>query len=148
MSRWKPLALLSILTLGITTEVNADEAAWALLTSVEIVEEGDDANWRAVKTFPDPLRAAAEDFTITGYVVPVLAEPYIQTFMLVSDPADCPFCGSNGYGPVLEVHLKRPIGDLVEFTEMTVRGQRELIEDPETYQAFRLIEAYPMGGEG
>ncbi|MEM9524920.1 MAG: hypothetical protein AAF982_13230, partial [Pseudomonadota bacterium] len=50
----------------------------------------------------------------------------------------CPFCGSGGYGPVLEVNLKRPLPALPEFSRVTVRGPLTLIDDPETLQMFRM----------
>lgn len=139
------------LTLGILTSLIASaalptEGAWRLLASVEIEEFEDGDIWEARKTFPDALVAAKSDFEITGYVVPITAEPYIQTFILVEDPDSCPFCGSSGYGPVLEVHLKRPMDALTEFTVLTVTGQLELIEDTQTYQSYRLVEAIPAPG--
>ena len=103
--------------------------------------EGD--TYAAIKTFPPALIARQDDFEITGFVVPITAEPFIQTFILVEDPANCPFCGGSGYGPVLEVQLKRPIGTLTEFTELTVEGRLELIEDPETFQSYRMVDAIP-----
>ncbi len=129
----------------ISAEVTvADEESWSLLASVEIeeIEEGD--FWEAKKTFPPALIAASRDFQITGYSVPVTAEPFVETFILVEDPDSCPFCGSSGYGPVLEVVLKRPMGNLVEFTQITVQGQLELIDDPMTYQSYRLVDAVPQ----
>ncbi|MEL7344052.1 MAG: hypothetical protein AAFN59_04220 [Pseudomonadota bacterium] len=139
---------MSILTLGTTTEAIGDEAGWDLLTSVKITEVGEGLDWRAEKTFSEDIRAAADAFQISGFVVPIVPEPYVQTFLLVAEPEDCPFCGSSGYGPVLEVHLKRPLAGLTEFAELTVRGQLELIDDPMTFQAYRLLEAIPVGPDG
>ena len=147
MSKWKQLALLSILTLGITTSAFANPDNWGLLSGVKISEEGEGLDWKAVKEFPASLQAATDGFTITGFAIPIVPEAYVETFLLVADPDDCPFCGSSGYGPVLEVHLKRPIGDLVEFAEITVRGTLELIDDPQTFQAYRLLDAYAVGDE-
>ena len=148
MSRLKLLMLLSILTPVILTDASADEAAWRLLGAVKIEEKGEGLNWEAVKTFPDDLRAASDAFRITGFAVPIVPEPYVQTFLLVADPEDCPFCGSSGYGPSLEVHLKRPIADLTEFDVVTLEDRLELIEDPMTFQAYRLMDAVPMGSQG
>lgn len=115
--------------------------AWQLLNTAEFTEiiEGD--NWRVEKTIPDALKAAAQDFEITGFFVPVLAQGEITEFLLVEDPADCPFCGSGGYGPVLEVTSKRPMPDLAEFAQITLRGTLEFNESPETLQLFRLKDA-------
>lgn len=150
-----------ILMLGITTSavlagavfvvsgsngrVAQDISGWSLLAGVEIEEVIEGESYQAIKTYPPALLDAADEFEITGYVVPVTAEPYMTTFMLVEDPANCPFCGSSaGYGPVLEVQLKRPIPELAEFAEVTVAGRIELIEDPETYQSYRLVDAVAL----
>lgn len=117
------------------------EENWQLLGSVEIKEIITGDQWRVEKTFPPALKGAAKDFEIEGFFVPVLAEGEIRQFLLVEDPADCPFCGNGGYGPVLEVHTRRPVPDMPEFTVMTVKGQLEFVEDPETMQLFKLTEA-------
>eukprot|EP01023_Acetabularia_acetabulum_P059749 TRINITY_DN71854_c0_g1_i1.p2 TRINITY_DN71854_c0_g1~~TRINITY_DN71854_c0_g1_i1.p2 ORF type:complete len:150 (+),score=22.45 TRINITY_DN71854_c0_g1_i1:90-539(+) len=139
--------ILTLVTLTSVGAVSSGSAApadpWGLLASVEIEEIITDDLWQAKKTFPRALRAATDGFRISGYVVPVTAEPYIATFILVEDPAGCPFCGNDGYGPVLEVQLKRPIGGLVEFDQITVEGRLELIHDPETFQSYRLLDAVP-----
>lgn len=123
------------------TETADPEAPWRLLNTAEFEEiiNGDD--WRVKKTIPPELRAAARDFQITGFFVPVLAQGEVTEFLLVEDPADCPFCGNGGYGPVLEVHAKRPMPDMGEFTEITLRGQLEFNMSPETLQLFRLKDA-------
>lgn len=148
MSMWKPLALLSILTLATTTESWANDRSWELLASIKVEDKAIGLDWQAVKTFPEEVRAAADAFQITGYAVPIVPEAYVETFLLVSDPDDCPFCGSSGYGPALEVHLKRPLGNLTEFDLITVQGQLELIDDPMTFQAYRLLDAIPVESGG
>lgn len=148
MSKSKLLMLLSILMLGMPTEGQSDDSAWRLLGAVQIEEKGEGLNWEAVKTFPDDLRAAIDAFRITGFAVPIVPEPYVQTFLLVADPEDCPFCGSSGYGPSLEVHLKRPMADLAEFDVVTLEGRLELIEDPQTFQAYRLMDAIAVETKG
>lgn len=154
MLKWKLPTLLSILTLGIITSgliaygawgsrAAAPQAldAWDLLDLAEVHEEGGEEDWRAVKTFPLELRAAATDFTIEGFVVPVVAQGYIQQFMLVEAPENCPFCGNGSYGPVLEVVTKRPIPDMPEFSEVLVTGTLEFNEATDTFQMFRLVDA-------
>ena len=141
-------AFANILTLVTSTSATclpaaapADAAAWRLLGTVQIEEHVDGDLWRVDKTFPEPLRAAAEGFTITGYYIPIVAEPYVSQFVLVEDPANCPFCGVGGYGPVLEVHLDRPMPDLPEFTPVTLRGDLQFVEDDDTLQLYRLRDA-------
>ena len=143
MSRLKRLTQLSILTLAITTNAHAldDQDGWSLLRLAEIHEEGLDEDWRAVKHFPPELRAAADEFEVDGFVVPVLPEPYLKQFLLVEQPDNCPFCGNGGYGPVIEVEMKRPLPDLPEFTRGVISGTLEFNEDPETFQMFRLVDA-------
>lgn len=141
----KPAAafLLGLVASACLLPAQASGDPWGLLAAVEVEEVIEGESYAALKTYPPALIAAQDSFEITGYVVPITAEPFISTFMLVEDPANCPFCGGSGYGPVLEVQLKRPIGTLREFTEITVEGRIELIEDPETFQSYRLVDAIP-----
>lgn len=123
------------------------EDAWALLGAVEIEEVETGGVWEARKTYPDGLRDAGP-FEIVGHVVPVSPQPYLETFLLVPDPADCPFCGSAGYGPSLEVTMRRALPDMAEGAEIALRGTLELIADPETFQAVRLVDAVRTDGPG
>ena len=113
---------------------------WDLLAAIEVEEVVEGERWEARKTYPPALAEGAEGFTITGHVVPVLPEAELRTFLLVPDPADCPFCGSAGYGPSLEVTMRRPL-DADEGERVTLRGDLELVADPETWQAVRLTDA-------
>ena len=138
--------LATIISLALATGTAGAEtdpdAPWRLLGAIEITEEIDGDLWRMVKTYPEELLATREAFEITGYLVPIAAEAYLSTFVLVQDPADCPFCGANaGYGPVLEVHLRRPLPHLREFDRVRTRGTLELIDDPETMQSVVLTDA-------
>ncbi len=140
---------LAALTVGLTltaTPVWGD--GWGLLEQVQIREEDKNGRWYAFKTFPKALKAAASRFEITGYYVPVQAQPYVTDFLLVQDPADCPFCGGAGYGPTLEVQLRKPLGDMPEFTVLSLRGRLELIEDTTTWQAYRLRDAVVVKSGG
>ncbi|KMW57818.1 hypothetical protein AIOL_002786 [Candidatus Rhodobacter oscarellae] len=116
---------------------------WQVLQGVTITEELDGDIWQAKKSFSADVLAAAEsrNFDIAGFYVPIQAQAYIEFFLLVPDPADCPFCGNGGYGPSLEVTLKKPMKDMAEFSKLHIRGQLELIDDPTTYQAYRMIDA-------
>ncbi|MEL6168001.1 MAG: hypothetical protein AAFR35_04875 [Pseudomonadota bacterium] len=118
--------------------------AWQLLAKVDVREVTDGDTWRAEKKYPRALQSAADTFQISGYFVPIEAQAWIQSFVLVETPLDCPFCGGGGYGPVLEVQLKRPLRDMPEFSQITVRGTLDFITDPETFQAFRLVDAVPV----
>ncbi|MCJ7872421.1 hypothetical protein [Phaeobacter sp. J2-8] len=139
MRRILPIALTCAMPFA--AWANDPDAAWQLLNTAEFKEIITGDSWRVEKTIPDPLRAAAKDFEITGFFVPVIAQGEIREFLLVEDPADCPFCGNGGYGPVLEVMAKRALPDLTEFAEITLRGQLEFNESPETLQLFRLSDA-------
>ncbi len=121
--------------------------AWRMLETVEVTEVHEGERFRVQKDFPDALRAAAQDFLIAGYVVPVVPEPWMTTFLLVERPEDCPFCGS-GYGPstTVEVHLDKPMRDLPEFSYVELRGTLELVEDPDTMQMYRLRDAKVLPG--
>ena len=117
------------------------DASWRLLADVEIKEIINGDLWRAEKTFPDALRAATDGFEITGFFVPITAQAYVETFLLVENPADCPFCGGGGYGPVVEVRMRHPLPDMPEFSLLRLRGDLVLIDDPETFQLYRLEDA-------
>lgn len=114
---------------------------WDLITGIEYQETETADSWAVTKTYPDGLRDMAQDFRITGYYVPVEAQAYVSTFLLVPDPADCPFCGSSGYGPSLEVTMKRPMPDVPEATRISVRGTLKFDDSTETYRAVFLTDA-------
>lgn len=118
---------------------------WELITSIGYEESEADGEWKVTKTIPDALRTQADSFTITGYYVPVEAQAYVSQFLIVPDPADCPFCGSNGYGPTLEVHVTTPMPDLAEASEVTVSGKLNFDESTETYRAVYLTDATLLG---
>ncbi|MEM6276745.1 MAG: hypothetical protein AAF714_07310 [Pseudomonadota bacterium] len=118
------------------------DAAWNLLNTATVSEKITGDIWEAVKEFPEPLRDATDDFVVQGFLVPMLAEAELSHFILVQDPENCPFCGNgSGYAPVLEVMLAQAIPALPEFSQIRVQGELELIEDPQTYQMFRLVDA-------
>ncbi|MEM1265608.1 MAG: hypothetical protein AAGI50_06280 [Pseudomonadota bacterium] len=117
--------------------------AWRMLDQIGLHEEqNEEGYWQVIKTFPDPLlEAAAKPFTITGYIIPVTAEPVQRTVLLVRNTEDCPFCGSAGYAPALEVWLARPMRDVTEFDRVTLTGSLQLVEDPGTLQTAVLTAA-------
>ncbi len=129
------------------TGAAADPSNWQYLEAISFSEVETDGEWRVVKEFPAAL-TDGQSFAITGYYVPIEAQPYVTQFLLVPDPADCPFCGSNGYGISLEVRMARPLPDMAEATEITVTGTLELIDDPTTYQFARLRDATLLGAGG
>ena len=146
MSKSKLKTLALTLTLVTTTEAAAEsfdsDAAWNLLNTATVREKIENDRWEAIKVFPDALRAATRNFEVQGYVVPVLPEARMSQFILVQDPENCPFCGNGaGYGPVLEVMMDKPIPSVPEFSQLKVAGTLELIDDPETFQMFRLTGA-------
>ena len=135
----------SILTPAILTSLAALAApaladGWDLLAAIEVEEVMEEGRWEARKTYPDALLAGARGFEITGHVVPVTPQAELELFLLVPDPDDCPFCGSAGYGPSLEVTMHRPL-DAGEGERVTLRGDLEIVADPETWQAVRLTDA-------
>ncbi|MEM8958686.1 MAG: hypothetical protein AAGC86_12825 [Pseudomonadota bacterium] len=139
----------SILTLATLTSLSvfpvwAEPDNWDLLAGIEITETEEAGQWQVEKTIPPALSASADAFTISGYAVPIEAQAYIGSFLLVPDPDNCPFCGNSGYGPSLEVTLKRPLLALAEGTAVSVTGRLEFDLSPETYQTVRLRDALLM----
>ena len=116
-------------------------APWQLLSTIESVDTSDDIIPNLIKTFPEELRAASDNFEIEGYVMRFVSEPYLQEFMLLPDTPECAFCGGIGYGPFLEVRMETPLGDMPNYTKLRVRGQLELIEDPTVFDTARLVNA-------
>lgn len=138
----------SIPTLAILISLAAPAAAdWDLLAAIEVEEVQVEDRWEARKTFPDGLAAAAEGFEITGHVVPVVPDAELRLFLLVPDPDECPFCGDAGYGPSLEVEMRDAL-DAAEGEQVTLRGDLEFVEDPETWQAVRLTDAVRAAPSG
>lgn len=134
--------------LALTTSLAAPAAAdWQLLAGIEIEEVQVEDRWEARKTYPDALLAAAEGFEITGHVVPVVPDAELRVFLLVPDPEQCPFCGDAGYGPSLEVEMRRAL-EAGEGEEVTLRGDLEIVADPETWQAVRLTDAVRVAHAG
>jgi hypothetical protein len=134
--------LLTALWLGLPAAAPADEAGWRLLSQAAFEEMESDRGWMVNKYFPDTLRAAAAGFEITGYVVPVVPEPYLTSFLLVETPDACPFCGPDATPlSVIEVEMARPLPDMPEFTRLTLRGTLEFDESTMTTQMFRLTGA-------
>lgn len=125
-------------TICLTAACPAAADPWDLITAIEYKETETATSWSVKKTIPKALKAMADDFEITGYYVPVEAQAFVRTFLLVPDPADCPFCGTNGYGPTLEVTMKRPMPDVPEATQITVHGRLNFDDSPETYRAVYL----------
>lgn len=117
------------------------ESGWALLNDIKIKEIEENGIWRVEKDFPAQLVNHAGAFSIEGYYVPIQAQAYVTQFLLVEQPSDCPFCGDGGYAPTLEVHLTRPLPDIPEGTALRVSGRLFLMDDPETYQSARLLDA-------
>lgn len=136
----RPAAVLALLAPCLFA-VPAGANPWDLIQQIGYEETETETEWKVEKTIPEALRAQADGFRITGYYVPVEAQAQVSQFLLVPDPADCPFCGESGYGPALEVQMKRPMPDIPEATEITVTGQLNFDESTETYRAVFLTDA-------
>ena len=134
------LTLVTLTSLAVSAAAG-DQDSWDLIAGIEITETEEAGQWRIEKQFPPALNASAESFSISGFAVPIAAQAYIESFLLVPDPDDCPFCGNSGYGPSLEVTLKRPLPALVEGTAVHVTGRLEFDLSPETYETVRLRDA-------
>lgn len=131
--------LFCLCALALPGSVLAKPNLWDLIASVEFQEVKKDGRWTVEKTFPAGLRAG--EVEVTGYFVPVMAQAYIRSFLLVPDPADCPFCGSSGYGPSLEVHMRKSMPDMAEGSRIRIRGRLHLIESGDTYDAVLVTDA-------
>ncbi|MGR3467256.1 MAG: hypothetical protein ACU0CI_05200 [Shimia sp.] len=140
----RSLALITALLLPTIGTADTD-APWNLLGDATFTETLKGDTYRVDKAFPAGLRDG-QTMTIEGYVVPIQAQAYITSFLLVQDPADCPYCGTgDGYAPTLEVLLSRAAPDIPEFSQVTVTGTLQFVTDTETWQLFRLTDARTEG---
>lgn len=115
---------------------------WEVIEGVELRETGGDDDWAVEKTYPDGWAEGAESFVIEGYAVVYAAQAVLTDVLLVPDASQCPFCGGDqGYGPTLEVVFDRPVTIEVPEEPILVQGRLEAVDDPRTYQAFRLVDA-------
>jgi|GEM_PF-1050556 len=138
----RTLAITTSLALGgfapLTALALSPEAVWNELAQGMAVEQPD-YTWE--KDYPGSL-SDGMSMTVTGFIVPVQVQAYFDAFLLVDDPQNCPFCGNGeGYGPVLEVQLKRAIPETGEFAQITVEGTLEFVGDEYSSQLFRLKDA-------
>jgi len=122
-------------------------SAWDLIAEIGFEETEVNGAWAVKKIFPEALLARADGFEISGHYVPVDAQAYVTRFLIVPDPADCPYCGTSGYGPTLEVQMKRPMPDLEESAKVTLQGTLQFDENTETYRAVYLTDAVLLGVE-
>ncbi len=139
----------SLVTLALIASLGwgavASAGGWSSLATAAWEETETEQGWLVRKYFPDTLRNEAADFTITGFLVPVVPEPELSNFLLVETRLDCPYCGESASPTsVLEVELAAPIAHRDEFSRITVRGKLEFIENTMTTQLFRLTEARPV----
>ena len=124
----------------------AEPRGWEPIAAIGYEEsEGVDAagepTWSVRKTYPPEIAGGAEGYVIAGHLVRVEPQARLTRFLLVPDPSTCPFCGDGGYGPTLEVTMRRPLPDLPEGTLLTLRGRLVLVDDPESYRAVELEDA-------
>jgi hypothetical protein len=129
--------------LSLTCAAPGEADPWDLITQISYEETETANSWSVAKTIPDELRDMAQGFEITGHYVQIeaLTANRIKQFIIVPEAADCPFCGESGYGPALEVTLKRAIRPIEEGTQITLRGTLQFDESPETYRAVFLTDA-------
>jgi hypothetical protein len=118
--------------------------AWHLLSQIETVEHETETSWHVTKRYPAEIADGADDFEISGYLVPVGWEAETRDWMLVSDLGQCPFCGSGDHGTSIEVRLADPMPVTEESQRMTLRGALHLVRDPGTMQAVVMIDAVPL----
>lgn len=123
----------------------AGETGWDLLKDIGLQEIVTETSYEVRKTFPSELSGPVEDFSLTGYVVPLWNDGAIRDFILVSDMGFCPFCGDPEHGTAVQVELDTPLDTLEEGMRVTVKGVLEPVLDPGTMQSVRLVAATVAG---
>lgn len=137
----KRTAALSLAAIPLAAAAQASPDAWHLLGQIEVTEHETADSWSATKRYPAELENGADEFEITGYLVPVGWEEETRDFMLVSALGQCPFCGSGDHGTAIEVQLADPLPISEEGKRATLRGALTPVRDETTMQAIVMTDA-------
>ncbi|PRY95044.1 hypothetical protein BCF33_0656 [Hasllibacter halocynthiae] len=132
-----PLAALPALPAVAETEGAAD--AWHVLDRITFDEVATEDSYAVHKTFPAEIADGAPAFEVSGYAVPMDLEG--REFMLVSDLAECPFCGAGDHGVTVNVSMAEPMPGIDASQRVVLRGALIPVHDPETWQSVILTDA-------
>lgn len=143
---------LSLMTLPIAGAAAAESAGptgadgWHVLGGIETVEHETETSWSVTKRYPPEIADGADAFELSGYLVPVGFGAETRDFMMVTDLASCPFCGSGDHGRSIEVRLADPIPATEDARRATIRGALHLVRDADTLQAVVMTDAVLLDG--
>lgn len=124
---------------GRTVHLATADPGWRLLNSARVTS--DRRRGVMLAAFPDPLKAQdGHSLTIGGFIVPLVAEPRFDRFLLTKTNYACGFCPPPAPTEVIEVRLARQ-RIAATLDEIKVRGRLELVGSSADSVFYRLHEA-------
>lgn len=136
------LALASaLLPFSVQADTTGENDVWKMLADITIEEVVTETTYEVRKSWPERFARDIPNVEITGFAVPTLPGQDVRELILTSDADICPLCGEGGHNATLQVLLETPITNLEEGQRVTLRGTLSRVEDPETWQAARLVAA-------
>ena len=124
---------------GKVVHLATGDPGWKLLNSAKVTTD----RKRGVMTaaFPPPLQAqAGKPLTIRGFIVPLVATPKFDRFLLTKTNYACGFCPPPGPTEAIEVKLRKG-AVRATLDEIKVQGRLELVGTSEESVFYRLNEA-------
>ena len=135
----KMLAALVALPAAPAMADTSAEEAWEILNQITFEESDPTEEYAVFKTFPAEIADGAEAFEVSGYAIPT--DEAGKSFLLVSDIAECPYCGSGDHGVTVNVVMAEALPGIEESTRIVLRGNLQPVHDTETWQSVILSDA-------
>ncbi len=124
---------------GKTVHLATRDPGWRLLNSAQVTT--DRRRGVMLAAFPEPLKAQdGKTLSIGGFIVPLVAEPKFDRFLLTKTNYACGFCPPPLPTEVIEVTLARQ-RIRATLDEIQVRGRLELIGSSADSVFYRLHDA-------
>ena len=123
---------------GDGTLVHVEDARWNVFHDVKVTSDIDKGEYSA--TFGPALdRLAGRNVVVSGYMLPLTADPSAPHFVLTRRSAGCPFCPPNELNEAVEVLAKASVK--YTMAPITVSGRLHLISVSDQGLFFRLDDA-------
>ena len=124
---------------GKTVHLTTQDAGWKLLNTAKVTT--DRKRGVMLAAFPPPLAARnGQPLAISGFIVPLVATPRFDRFLLTKTNYACGFCPPPGPTEAIEIKLaKQQIRATLD--EIRVRGRLELVASSDESVFYRLHDA-------
>ena len=124
---------------GKVVHLATSDPGWKLLNSAKVTSDRKSGIMTAA--FPPPLQAqGGKPLTIRGFIVPLVATPKFDRFLLTKTNYACGFCPPPGLTEAIEVKLRK--GAIrATLDEIQVQGRLELVGSSEESVFYRLNDA-------